>query len=133
MTKLKETLEIGNTGISLEKIANNCVYSTEEKVVGKWIDGKLIYRKLLIGSAIGSNSSIQIPTGVSNIKSILNTSGWGLSGTNWFPLSRAHSSTFNYQITFYYYGAGNRFEVETGSSLSLSSIYIVMEYTKTTD
>ena len=32
----------------LNKLENNNVYSEEEQIIGKWIDGKPIYRKVII-------------------------------------------------------------------------------------
>lgn len=44
-------------------------YSTEEKVVGKWIDGKPIYEKI-ISFSLSGNGNLSYPHNIENLKNI---------------------------------------------------------------
>lgn len=50
-------------------------YSTTEQVVGKWIDGRLVYRKVLAGTT-GYNNSEDINHGITNFGVALNIYGY---------------------------------------------------------
>ena len=108
-------------------------YSTDETFTGKyWIDGKPIYRKVLQGGSVSASSVTNINTGVNNIMLVINQEGYGLTNSGaTFPLNRANGSSFQYQSTFFFDKPNNRFSLETGSSVSFTSYYIIMEYTKT--
>ena len=57
------------------------VYSTEEKIVGTWIDGKPIYRKVLTAEVLASNNvpnarlTINFSIGTANLSQIVNLKG----------------------------------------------------------
>ena len=50
-------------------------YSTTEQVVGKWIDGRLVYRKVLAGTTNSSNSEY-INHGITNFGVAINIYGY---------------------------------------------------------
>lgn len=50
-------------------------YSTTEQVVGKWIDGRLVYRKVLAGTT-NYNNSEDINHGITNFGVALNIYGY---------------------------------------------------------
>lgn len=52
----------GNSGTGAEN-----VYSTEETVCGKWIDGKPIYRKVIIGTLAKDNGNSLVFANVSDL------------------------------------------------------------------
>jgi hypothetical protein len=75
-------------------------YSTEEQVIGTWIDGKPIYRKIVtytntstIGEA-GSTVNIPIPHNISNIGEVMSSIGYRVSNANGetFPLPQIGGS-----------------------------------------
>ena len=104
-------------------------YSTEEKVVGKWIDGKPIYEKVIYieNFIIGNN---EVP--LENIDTIINYSG-NLIFTNYpgykrfFPYTQ-NNSTAKVVINHY---DNTKFVV--ASAFNCNTIYIAIQYTKTTD
>ena len=110
-----------------EKILHE--YSTEEKVVGKWIDGKKIYEKVIHveNFIIGDN---EIP--LENLDTIINYSG-NLILTDYpkwkryFPYTPYNTSN-KVAITHY-----NNTRFVVGSSFKCNTISILMQYTKTTD
>lgn len=117
---------------STEYINDMMDYSTSEVNTGKkWIDGKPIYRKVLEATNVSGNSTTNINTGVTGIDKVLDYTGWGYDASgDCFLVNKAHKNNFSYQAGFYYNKPNNRFEIETGSSQSYASLYIVFEYTK---
>ena len=111
-------------------------YSTTETVVGTWVDGKPIYRKVLVlNQTISSDTSIPstIPSNADNY--------WIDFGTSYFvastssarlPLSYTHPSGLIYQVSAWL-SDKNTIQVRIGSSQSVSKMVAVLEYTKTTD
>ena len=109
-------------------------YSTTEQTIGTWIDGKPLYRKVVVYTGTKSNF-VQIPHGISNFKEIINVSGkiadrilptaYGATGT---------LNTSNY-FAFIYLVNPTNIEISISNYLITSSspIILILEYTKTTD
>lgn len=109
-------------------------YSTTEKVVGTWIDGKPIYECVLTVGSISAGSVGHVPFSRTNIDEILDCQGFGRdTDNNWVLLSRAHPSQFKYQIGLYYNYPDNEFSIEMGTEINITTGYIIARYTKTTD
>jgi hypothetical protein len=106
-------------------------YSTNEIVIGKWIDGKPIYRKTFsfnLGSSIDTWSTIAT---IDNIKLPIKFYGmcWNVSTT--FNIPRAYS---NEDITLYCDTASKLFREQHNYSYANGlPAFAVIEYTKTTD
>ena len=95
-------------------------YSTEEKIVGKWIDGKPIYEKTFTGLSFSLNYVGWRPIiNISNNNNII--CGFGLDNYNqlFYPTALGHVNE----------------EVDWYQSNSLGNIIstITVQYTKTTD
>ena len=74
--------------LNIKSIVPQHNYSTEEKIVGTWIDGKPIYEKtFLFSSQITASGNTWIATNIdnTNIKKIINS--FGLSISNVFPIA----------------------------------------------
>lgn len=54
----------------ITEINNKFVYSTEEQVIGKWIDGKTLYRKVLSFNGESGDTWHNISHGISNVDRI---------------------------------------------------------------
>lgn len=124
----KNSGSIETDGIDLRNI-----YSTDEKKVGTWIDGKPIYRKT-IEHSISDTSAIttNISTGITNMETLVKSEGTALyNNTIWLPLTFYNAGGFNsYHIT----QSGQSIVYQRGSSnYPTSKVYITLEYTKTTD
>lgn len=104
------------------------IYSTEETVIGKWIDGKPLYRKVFISECPG-NTDISIQHGINGIF-VVNANGIGVYNNSIFfpiPYAVAGSNTqSSYAIT--------QETINVSSKAGdLRTFYITLEYTKTTD
>lgn len=112
------------------------VYSTEETVVGTWVDGKPIYRKVFVFTLSQANTA----TTIANLAP-LNIDDLTLA----FGVTQAHSSVSTSKIIHGIPNSANElttFWISGGSSLGVMTSSpqrvgckntIVLEYTKTTD
>ena len=118
--------EAGDTG------ADSCgeVYSTEETRIGTWIDGKPIYRKVFAVSQ-ANNGAVNIVFNLGDIgaslSTVINLFGTGalsalatLTGSSYGPRPVFIEPTSNNVCFLTNYGISE-------------TVYIVIEYTKTTD
>lgn len=107
-------------------------YTTSEQVIGKWIDGKPVYRKVL---NIGTPSSQRTyPThGISNLENVIKLYGFCYtdgSTRQIIPMTYTNWEIFAYDITdtvFTLNFSANQW------SANPTNVYVVFEYTKTTD
>ena len=105
-------------------------YSTEEQVVGKWIDGKPIYEKVIYVEKFIISDTNEIT--LENLDTIINYSG-NLILTDFprykrfFPYSK-NNSTDKVVITRY-----TDTKIYVDSAFNCNTIYIRIQYTKTTD
>lgn len=102
-----------------EEVDNPNVYSTEEKVIGEWIDGKPLYRKVIELASeltINTNSWASGVYVVPNIKLIVNALGL-----------KTGDATSQIRAT----PSGDI--MNPSSAFSISIKFITLEYTKNTD
>ena len=104
-------------------------YSTEEKVVGKWIDEKPIYEKVIhVENFIIGNNEIPLE----NLDTIINYSG-NLILTDYPGYKRVFpyiQNNTNAKIVINHY---NNTKFVIASAFNCNAIYITIQYTKTTD
>lgn len=120
----------GNNLISEGVAPKKEIYTTEETVIGTWIDGKPIYRRVFTGDfgTIGT-SFINLTSKIStinktNINMILNVWAKGI-----------------YQGNIYQYSSGFKYESRNDNNYYIQMLgsdvqnvdTIIIEYTKTTD
>ena len=108
------------------------IYSTEETIVGTWIDGRPVYKKTIyIGSASGNSS---ISHGISNLDMIINAYGGFLqSGTYREKLPKIVNGNNAWSADFGDF-TNTSFSLSIGSAIGTATkIFIILEYTKTTD
>lgn len=118
---------------ALESIVD--IYSTDEIKTNKiWIDGKPIYRKVLDITNIGATGT-QYNHGISNLETLVDVYGsWDKTGSGRQPLTRVVTGAMNE------YGVGvgdvatTNFRLHYGTNVTgVTHIYVIFEYTKTTD
>ena len=113
------------------------IYSTDEKIVGKWTNGKPIYRKILTytNTSLLSNTTVDIPHNVANFDSVVNVSGFSKATTGEYftwPVGTAGASAGTICI-----GKVDSTNLQLrlgGQNLGAGAVStIIFEYTKTTD
>lgn len=117
-------------GYTQEYINGLETYSTTEKRVGTWIDGKPLYRRVFTGS-IQHNDIL-----ISNIDTLINCYGTGLLASRYrlvgfFTLSSGNIYSFTFAKTPTNEVIADIYE--GGSSSTATNCNITLEYTKTTD
>jgi hypothetical protein len=119
-------------------------YSTEETKTGAtWIDGKPVYRKVIqsampVVDVDGTPVTLSIPHGVSDMGHVINITGTAVgqdSGKEYYSIginvAWPVGSTQHY---IYVQRAGDHLNiVSTRTVMNDWNIFIILEYTKTTD
>lgn len=66
------TRQLANKAVSANKIDFATMSYGGEQIVGTWIDGSLIYRRVITGTTPSNNATrVVIPAGISNIRDVL--------------------------------------------------------------
>ena len=115
---------------SLNAVETFVSYSTTEKKIGTWIDGKPLYRKVFTIGNVGTSSSATLGT-ISNLDTVIKLNGACYSGSLWLPIPRTHASNVQYQNQVYI--DNGTVTVATGTGSNMSKGYVIVEYTKITD
>lgn len=108
------------------------VYSTTEKIVGKWIDSKPVYEKTIefpITSTLGSgfNTIESMPNIVPiSIKGFLVNQNDGRV----YPLNYSNAGATS---SLFYYQGNITLNIQNDSWGTTYKLYVIVEYTKTTD
>ena len=142
--KIGENLTITEDGTLNAKASGTSVlspgavlYDTEEKIVGKWIDGKPIYEKVIYVNIVDRDwHNIQMDV---SIDFVVKLKGMFYQGNghpyfiesqgNTYPNASERSVlTYNKNDNFIQYGV-----LYSNSDLTSSYLYIIIQYTKTTD
>lgn len=107
-------------------------YSTTEKVIGTWIDGKPIYQKTVSCGALPNNSSTTTAHGITGISKVIEITGYAFNGGNTIPLPFINAQNTNSKAGVY----ANKVNIfiSTGAvDLSeYSESYITLKYIKNT-
>ena len=108
-------------------------YSADETIVGYWIDGKPIYRKVETISI--SKSSTDVNLSSLNIKGFISIKGYFTNGTETSSFPYLTLNSTDYAVSAFY--ANGYLQIRFGSSVAPTllpcTVYAVIEYTKTTD
>ena len=116
---------------AMKEIAKE-VYSTEEQVVGTWVDGKPIYRKVIDFGALPNSTLKQVPHGISDIDAIVSLNGVTFAKNKTAtPIPYVYTDSINTVSLFL---EGTNVCIQTfGDKTSYINTYVTLEYTKTTD
>ena len=104
-------------------------YSTTEEVVGTWIDGKPLYRKVVKGNITAANQILFVVN--ANIDTMVSISGYDCSGVYYFPFNYAQTGS-TYKSVFYKKDT-DTIEFRSDSYNPGEVFVVILEYTKTTD
>lgn len=127
---LNSTSQIDALSANQGKILNEKFnYSTTEKQIGVWCDGKPLYRRVINATTGDVSDSWKIITNSGNISKLTNICGYMLADTT---RSIPFASPFQ-SIWFDVDGNGNLRCATHGDSLLNKNIEVAIEYTKSTD
>lgn len=115
---------------SCDYINNKLSYSTTEKVVGEWIDGKPLYRKVVDLGTLPDNSTKAVAHSIQNLKRIVKLEGFAGSSLNKGGITLPHAT--NTPIALY--ADDTNVSVKTtNDATGYTQAYAFVYYTKTTD
>lgn len=123
--KYKDKVIAGYGGGSSEE-----VYSTEEAVIGRWIDGRPVYRKTFIGSTTKPNTWSYVGS-VENLDHLIRASGYLIDISGAYSAIPNNVSSINNRISGF--STDDILIIFTVSGTVNFRFYIIAEYTKTTD
>lgn len=103
-------------------------YSTEETVVGTWIDGKTLYRKTINIGALPNAAESDIDHNIENIYQIVKIGGFAKSGNTYIPLPFAPVTNLNTSIALM--ATTTQIKVITEMNRSNFTGVVTLEYTK---
>jgi len=118
-------------------IGSDTDYSTTEKIVGTWIDGKPIYQKTVDCGALPNNASKAIPINITNLDIIVDMTGMAVSHSDmeFKPLTYVSGSSYdNYHgISFSVDSLDNTPQIKIVTNVNRSNLYgyATIRYTKT--
>lgn len=131
--KYTKTTDTAGSGSWTPSGANAVHYSTNEQVIGTWIDGKPLYEKTFNFTGTYSGDQGSVPINMSIADTIFPVEAWGInSGNAICPFPYVHSSANNnggFFISVDKKSIGLRF----ASGLTFKKVVITLRYTKTTD
>ena len=107
-------------------------YSTTEQVVGKWINGKPLYRKTVDTGTLPNNNTKNVAHNISNLDVIVSYIGiaWNSGKTDFRIMP--YPSTNDWIMGLYVSNTNITYTTQKDFSF-LTSSYVTIEYTKTTD
>ena len=128
----KPMLEIGNevTSFTVHKPLGEEIYSSNEIVIGNWINGKPLYRKVVNFGSLPNAGNKEVNHDISNIQNIVNIYGYASDGSFWLPIPTV-STTLANNVNIY--TTVTSIGINTGINRTSYNAYITLEYTKTTD
>ncbi len=131
-------LEKGSTATSYssyQELNNQEVYSTTEIKIGKWIDGKPLYRKVIIWSEtnyIQQNTVLSLAHGISNLNEVIKCNGMVKWSNKFMPMTTHYTNQQN-EIAINTIDNNNINFTSYNENWGATRIVFILEYTKTTD
>lgn len=114
---------------AIEDVDSKLNYSENEVLIGKWIDGKDLYRSVIDFGALPNNTTKTIAHGIANIDTITRLTAIATTGATFYPIPFVYDTTAkNIGI----YATLNNISIYTGNDRSSYNGFIILEYTKTT-
>ena len=108
-------------------------YSASEVIVGKWKNGKPIYRVVYETTTTAGDNSIAISNISNDIDDIITITGTTIqSNSNIIPINYYHSSS-DYANLYYKSANPESIIIRCGNSYGFGTTRLIIEFTKTTD
>jgi hypothetical protein len=106
-------------------------YTTSEKKIGTWIDGKPIYRKTIDFGELPNATLKSVSHQIANLDKCIKIQGIATSPSNLIPLPYIWINNTTYDIVLYVDKA--KVNIQTGINRTGLHGYVTLDYTKTTD
>ena len=109
-------------------------FSTDEQIVGKWINGKPIYQKTIDCGTLPNATDKNVAHNISNLGTVIAYFGATTNGNDrlLLPISYYTSSNTNWSVQVLI-SALDVYIVTKSNMTSFNNSYVTILYTKTTD
>lgn len=103
---------------------------TGEEVIGKWIDNRTLYRKIINTGSLPNSANKEVAHGISNLRRVVNLHGYAFRASDSVTLPLPYASTV--ELTVRLVADGSNIRVTTSSDrTNYTESYVIVEYTKT--
>lgn len=119
--------------IDLEDVVEKSnTYSTNEQIIGTWINGKPIYRKVVNIGVLPNNTTKTVNSGITTNIYITKLYGvaWSSNYDNYLTLPDVHPGGLAYSTRLYYTNSNRSINIYSTSDRSGFTGIVVLEYTK---
>ena len=128
------TVQYTKTTDTSVSIADGNDFSTDERVIGTWIDGKPLYQKTISCGALPNNTSKVVNHSINNISKIINMFGITNNGIETFNFPTTYYTSTNVNWSTQILANTTYIYIVTNSDMtSFTESYVTLQYTKTTD
>lgn len=110
---------------NINELEKRDIYSTEEQVIGKWIDGKPLYSKVIDIGELPNATTKNVAFNISNLKNIIKMEGYARGSNYWLPIPYSNYITIMCNSSV--------IGITTTTDRSSCTGYVTLYYTKTTD
>lgn len=114
-------------------------YSTDEQIVGEWIDGKPIYQKTINVGGMPNTGQKEIAHGINNFKKMINGSGYAYDPVSGYSTPLIYTAVTGSEGVIkpvgYYFVNATHLTVGSGDFdfSAYTDAYVTIQYIKTTD
>lgn len=124
------TIQYTKTTDSPISIGSDTDYSTEEKIIGTWIDGKPIYQKTINFGALPNATTREVAHNISNLGHVVDIRGTAYTSTGTFmplPLMYPSNEVTNDTMIQVF---SDKIIMKNLADRSVYSAYVTLQYTK---
>lgn len=103
---------------------------TGEEVIGKWIDNRTLYRKIINTGSLPNNGDKDVAHGISNLRRVVKLHGYAFRPSDSVTLPLPYAAAVQWIVTLLVLGSNIRITTSSDRT-SYSESYAIVEYTKT--
>lgn len=112
-----------------EEVENPELYSTEEVKTNKvWIDGKPIYRKVIVLTLPATATDTKFGYFTADFETIVNIEGIAETVDQYFPMDNTYHNAWTWSV--YIIRASKEIRGLVGTNIATNKAYLIVEYTK---
>lgn len=108
-------------------------YSTEEQIIGEWIDGKPVYEKTVDFGVLPNAGVKNVSTGTANVGRLIEISAVMYNGRHSVSVPDIAPGITPSGGRLYFDNQTNQISIESNTNMEQYTAFILMRYTKTTD
>lgn len=105
------------------------VYSTDEQLIGEWVNGENLYQKTVNFGNLPNNTSKTVAHGITNLDRIISAEGFAKTSLNQTPIPFVNNGTVGSQVALIV--DNTNITLRTSEDRSQYTAYITLRYTKT--